>query len=116
MGINGNIDYHIECSVLNSIMDNENYLNEPYFKIDHRCFLNPFNQLIAKRVGEAIENGESVSLIALKLEDWISTQEKYQQNWIDIISQQPLSMITAKRYYEDIKRKYIVRLQGELVK
>lgn len=111
-----NYNYEISCAVISSFFDNEKYLNEPYFRLDSKVFIHPFHKMLAERINQAVNNNESLSLLELRLSEWIDTQPKKQQLWLDIISQQGFTMITARKYYEKLEDDYFKRLQEELVK
>lgn len=104
----------IEASIIISFLDNEIGLNEPFFKIESKYFENFFNKMVVDRINKAIENNESLSLLDIQLEEWVATkQQSYQMLYLDIVSQTPLPMNLAKKYYNKLKMDFIKKEVGK---
>jgi hypothetical protein len=96
--------YAIECAILVTILSSE-YLQttETPFDIDERYFTYSLNKTIAKRVKEAIQRDESLSVLDFKLYEWCEHNPTRRQQFGHILEQSPLPMKVAKAYYEYIK-------------
>lgn len=108
-----NSTYNTECALLNTMLQCEYFYGEKPFKLDERFFNYPYNKSIVKQINEAIDKGKSLSLLAFMLQDK-TAGTKYEQDFISIIHQNPLTIEVAHKYHRLLKELFINKKAGLL--
>ena len=98
--------YAVECAVLSTYLQSENYNITIGFPPNPKYFFDPVNQKIAKRIADTMRKGGSLDLLSFVLEEE-ARGTRYEPNFINIAAQTPLAAI--EKHYDVIKRHAIKR-------
>ncbi|MDR0579760.1 MAG: hypothetical protein LBG21_04075 [Campylobacteraceae bacterium] len=106
---------NIENAVLNAfVFASEHFGEEGYFKLNPLFFTHNFRKEVAELINETL--GSNAEELQIKLHEFeLSLKDEYRQRlWLDILSQNPLTLSMAKRYHNEILSLH--KLEREAIK
>lgn len=109
MDVNGNINSLIEDAIINTYFECELMGNRDKMqKLDERNFNSSFKRRIVHKINECLDNGNSITLEALKMVD-DTRSTRYEGEMVFILAQNPLTPNMARDYHKHLAEKRIKR-------
>lgn len=110
---NEDIENSVLCSFLLANEMGED--TEKAFLLSEDAFTSSFRKRIATKINATTSTDKAYALLSYDLENSV-TGTIYEQDWVNIIGsrtitgQTPLPLTLAKRYHDDIRKEYEIRL------
>ena len=108
--------FNTENAVLATFLyaDDMGYNKNDAFKLDSNVFTNSYRRAVANKINDETDSDKMYGFLSVTLEEQ-TANTKFEQDWIDIISQSPLTFNVAKRYYERLQEAHKQRLLGSSI-
>ena len=96
--------YKIECTILATLLQGEQYFNETPFVIEDKYFTHFFNKIIAGKISTYIKEDKSLSLLEMKIDNWVKNDKpELQVYFLEILASNVIPISKAKEYYNELK-------------
>ena len=79
------------------------------FKLDQNVFTSEFRRAVANKINDETETDKMYGFLSVTLEEH-TKNSKFEQDWIDIISQSPMTFNSSKRIHEALELEYKERV------
>ena len=79
------------------------------FKLNSNIFTSEFRRAVANKINNETDNEKMYGFLSVTLEDH-TAGTTYEQEWIDIIAQTPMTFESSKRMHENLEVEYKERL------
>lgn len=105
--------FNIENAVLAAFLyaDDMGTDKKDAFILESSAFTSSYRRAVADKINDATGGDKMYGFLSVTLEDQ-TAGTKFEQEWIDIISQSPLPFTVAKRYHAKLQEAYKQRLLG----
>ncbi len=79
------------------------------FRLNANVFTSEFRRAVANKINDETDTDKMYGFLSVTLEDH-TRNTKFEQEWIDIIAQTPMTFVPSKRMHENLEVEYKERL------